>query len=515
VLLVRATVRQREMAIRAALGSGRWRLIRQMLVESMALALAGAVAGMVLGTWASRAFAESLDLGTDLPVLLDFSFDWRVFLYAMTAALLTGIFVGVWPALRASRTDAAAALHEGGRANSGGVARQRARSLLVVGQVAGSFVLLIGAGLFVRSLQNAERVDLGFQPDQILNATLDPYWAGYDVQRTKDFYRELGRRVRAWPEVRSASFAFSVPLSYYSAGMPVFVDGRPVNAGEQAPVIGANFIDGDYFDTMQIPILRGRRFQESDSETAPAVAIVNQTMADRLWPNEDPIGKRFHVRTPDSPLVEVVGVARNGKYLAVFEGALPYMYIPSEQSFGPLRVLQIRSSVPPEALTSRLRDEIASLDPGMPVADLQTMRRSLNGAHGFLMFHVGAAQALALGLLGLALAVVGVYGVVSYGAAQRTREIGIRMALGATPRAILAMILGHGVWVVIGGIILGFGGAAALTRLLGRFLLLVSPSDPLTFFVITVVLALVALCACYIPARRAMRVQPVEALRHE
>jgi predicted permease len=515
VLLVRATVREREMAIRAALGSGRWRLIRQTLTESMLLAAVGAVAGMMAGNWASRAFANSLDFGTDLPVRVDFSFDWRVFLYATIAALLTGIFVGLWPAFRASRADANSALHEGSRSNSGGPVRHRARRLLVVGQVAGSLVLLVGAGLFVRSLKNAERIDLGFDPDHILNATLNTRSAGYSIERSRDFYRELGRRVRAWPEVRSATFSFSVPLGYYSAGIAVYVDGEPPQPGEQAPVIGCNFVDADYFETLQIPILRGRAFRESDTETAPLVAIVNQTLAERLWPNQDPVGKHFHARTSDSPLVEVIGVAKDGKYLALFEGSLPYVYIPMEQNFVAFRTLQLRTAVPPQSLSLRLRQEIEALAPDVPVGDLQTMQRSLGGAHGFLLFRIGAVQAGALGILGLVLAVVGVYGVVSYGAAQRTREIGIRMALGATPQAVLSIILRQGLSMVVAGLILGVAGGVALTPLLSRFLLLVSPSDPWTFFVVTLVLGVVAVVACYIPARRATAIQPVEALRHE
>jgi predicted permease len=515
VLLVRATTREREMAIRVALGSGRWRLVRQILTESMLLALLGTVAGMVLGNWASRALADSLDFGTDLPILLDFSFDWRVFLYTAAAAILTGVGVGLWPAYRASRAQPGAALHEGARNISGGPRRQRARSFVVVAQVAGSFVLLIGAGLFIRSLQNAGRVDLGFNPDRVLNATLNPQWAGYGVQRTKDFYREIMRRVRDWPEVRSASLAFTVPLGYYSAGTAVYIEGKPVDKGEQPPVIGCNFIDGDYFNTMQIPIVRGRVFRESDDESEPLVAVVNQTMAERFWPNQDPIGKRFHIRTSDSPLTQVIGVAKDGKYLALFEGSLPYIYLPSRQNFGPLRTLQIRSAVPPETLRLRLRQEVETLDANMPVADVQTMTRSLDGAYGFLLFRVGAVQAGLLGLLGLTLAVVGIYGVVSYGAAQRTREIGIRMALGATPRIVLGIILGQGVWMVFSGILVGLAGAAALSQLLARFLLLTSPTDPLTFVLVTMTIGLVVLLACYVPARRAMRVQPVEALRHE
>ncbi len=515
VLLVRASVRERELAIRAALGSGRWRLIRQMLTESTLLAFAGALSGVFLGSWASRLFIRMLDLATELPIFVDFSFDWQVFLYAMTAAVLTGIFVGVWPALRASQTEAGVALHEGGRSNSGGPARQRIRSLLVIGQVAGSLVLLVGAGLMVRSLQNAERVDLGFTPDHILNATLCPQWAGYDIQRSKDFYRDLLRRVRAWPEVQSATVSFSVPLGYVFSTWPIFLEGKPPEPDEQPLVIGTNFIESDYFETLQIPLLRGRTFRETDSETAPRVAIINQTMADRLWPNEDPLGKRFHVREPDGPLTEVVGVVKDGKYLALFEGSLPHFYIPSAQSFRPFRILQIRTTVPPETLTAKVRQEIQAMDPEMPITDVQTMMQSLGGAQGFFIFRMGALQAGLLGLLGLVLSVVGVYGVVSYGAAQRTREIGIRMALGATPRSILRIILNQGVGLVLCGIAVGLLGAAALTRLLARFLLLVSPTDPLTFTVVTLLLAIVALAACYIPARRATKVQPIVALRHE
>jgi predicted permease len=384
-----------------------------------------------------------------------------------------------------------------------------------VGQVAGSLVLLVGAGLFVRSLQSAGKVDLGFAPDHILNATLNPHWAGYDTRRTNDFYRELGRRVRSWPEVQSASFAATVPLGYYSAGMAVYIEGRPLTPGEQAPAVGCNFIDGDYFQTMQIPILHGRPLQESDNETAPMVAVINQTMANRFWPNENPIGKRFHTRTPDSPPTEVVGVARDGKYLALFEGSLPYFYVPQLQNFGSLRTLQIRTTVPPETLSVRVVQAVQELDTNIPVADLQTMNRALGGAHGFLLFRVGALQAGALGILGLFIAVVGIYGVVSYGAVQRTREIGIRMALGARPQDVMRIILGHGVWLVLGGIAAGLAGSIALTRLLGRFLLFVSPSDPLTFVAVTVLLSTVALWACYVPARRATRVAPVIALRHE
>jgi predicted permease len=515
ILLVRGTIREREMAVRMALGSGRWRLIGHMLTESMVLALIGAAAGMVAGIWTTHLFWSSLDFGTSLPIFLDFRFDWRVFGYALSAAVITGILVGAWPAMRASQTNAGAALHDGSRSNTGGAARQRGRSLLVVGQVAGSLVLLVGAGLFVRSLQNANRIDLGFAPDHVLNATLDPFWAGYNIQRSKDFYRELRRRVDAWPEVKSSSLALAVPLGYINTISRIYIDGRPIPPDRQVPTVGSNYIDGAYFETLQIPIVRGRAFRDSDKDGTARVAIINQTMAERYWPNEDPIGKRFRPNTPETPLTEVVGVAKDSKYLALFEKPLPHIYIPSDQDFGPLRTLQIRTTVPPETLINRLRETVRELDPDMPIGDLQTMSRSLGGLQGFLIFRVGAMQAGLLGLLGLALAVVGVYGVVSYGAAQRTREIGIRMALGAEPGDILRIILGQGVGLVVSGVVLGLAGAAAMTRLLKRFLLLVSATDPLTFTVVTLLLASAALWACYLPARRATRVQPVVALRHE
>ncbi len=515
LLLVRATVRQREIAIRAALGSGRTRLIRQALTESALLSLLGATAGLALGKLGSHVFASSIDLATDFPVLLDFSFDWRVFTYAMAAAMVTGILIGVWPALRASQADAGAALHDGARGETGGPRRQRVRSLLVVGQVAGSLVLLIMAGLFVRSLRNAQQLDLGFVPDRVLNARMDPEWAGYSEQRTKDFYRELERRVSALPGVQSVSLAFSAPMGYYADGQILFFDERSSDPNAQPPAVACNHVDAGYFDTLQMPILRGRAFTDADSETAPRVAIVNQTMANRFWPNQDPIGKRFHTRTADSPPWEVVGVAKDSKYIAVFESPLPFFYIPLAQNYMALRVLQVRSALPPELLSVRVAREIQDLDPDIAVADLQTMRRSLAGVGGFLIFRLGASQAGAMGVLGLILAVIGVYGVVSYGAAQRTREIGIRMALGAVPGDVLGLVLRQGVFLVIAGVIVGLVGAAALTRVLSRFLLLASATDPLTFIAVTLLLAAIALMACYVPARRAMRVDPMVALRHE
>jgi predicted permease len=515
ILLVRATTRQREMAIRAALGSGRARLIQQALTESCLLALLGAAGGLALGKLGSAAFVSSIDLASDLPVLVDFSFDWNVFSYALAAAAITGLAIGLWPALKASRADAGSALHDGSRGETGGPQRQRVRGALVVGQVAGSLVLLIVAGLFVRSLRNAEHVDLGFNAENVLNARMDPSWVGYDEQRSRDFYRELKRRVSSLPGVESVTMAFSVPMGYYADGRTVAIDGRPVNPDQQLPGIGCNHVDPDYFTTMKMPIVEGRAFNDADVDGARKVAIVNQTMANTYWPGQDPIGKIFRLPGQDEKPWQVVGVAKNSKYIAVFESPQSYFYIPMDQAFIPLHNLQIRSSVPPETLAPLVRNQIQQLDPEIAVSDLQSMRRSLSGVGGFAIFRLGASQGGAMGLLGFLLAVIGVYGVVSYGAAQRTREIGIRMALGAEPWDVLRLVLGQGVYLVIGGVLVGLVGAFALTRVLSKFLLLASATDPLTFFIVTLTLMLIALAACYIPARRATLVAPTVALRHE
>jgi len=514
ILMVRATIRQREMAIRAALGSSRARLVRQTLTESIVLAILGGLAGLILGKWGSDAFAGSIDLATDFPIMLDFSFDWRVFSYALSGAVSTGILIGIWPALRGSRADANVVLHDGGRTDSGGAGRGRARGILVVAQVAGSLVLLIVAGLFTRSLQRAQRIDLGFDAGHMLNVRLDPDEVGYSHARAMDFYRELERRIRALPGVQSASLAVSVPMGYINNGQAIYPEERPVVPGEQPPMAGCNYIGPGYFETMRIPLVRGRAVLESDSETAPQAAVVNQTMAGRFWPNQDPIGKRFRIRHDGSPW-EVVGVAHDSKYLAVFEHPLPYFYLPLAQTGVTMRTLQVRTSVPPESMAARVQREIQSLDPEMPVADLRTMNQSLAGGFGFLLFRIGAIQGGTMGILGLLLAMIGVYGVVSYGASQRTREIGIRMALGAGPADVRSLVLGHGLRLVIAGVATGLVAAAVFTRVAAGYVLLVSTTDPLTFTMVTLLLAAIALWACYLPARRAMRVDPVVALRHE
>src|SRR5580704_14728534 len=514
ILLVRATMRQREMAIRAAMGANRWWLIRQMLTESILLSLFGGVGGLTLGVWASSAVVSILPAGR-IPIRVDFGFDWRVFAYAMAAALFTGAVVGLWPAVRAGRTDVNSVLQSGGRGDTAGVSRHRLRSVLVVAQVAGSLVLLIVAGLFVRSLIRAQHAYMGFDANQVLNLTLDPREVGYDDARTKTFYHDLEARVRTLPGVQSASLAFSVPMGAVQDGGSVYIEGQPPTPGQPPPVVIYNHVDEPYFDTMRVPLLRGRVFRENDNDKAPLVAVVNQTMAQQFWPNQDPIGKRFSLKSATGPFVEVVGLAADGKYIFIGWDKKPYFFVPLAQNFSAYRTLQVRSSVPPESMIAQMQNEVRALDPNMPVSDVQTMRQSLAGGNGFFIFQVGAILAASMGLLGLTLAVVGVYGVVSFAASQRTREIGIRMALGAGRRDILRLVLQQGLALVIVGVLCGMVLAWALTRSMATILVGVSPTDALTYATATLLLAAVGFWACYAPARRAMQLDPMVALRYE
>ncbi len=513
ILMARASVRQREMAIRAALGGARSRLLRQMLTETMLTALLGGFAGVLLGAWLSRLIG-SIHL-SGFPLQLGFGFDWRVFAYALLAVVFTAIFAGLSPALRATRADVNTVLHQGGCLDAPRAARHKVRGDLMAAQVAGSLMLLIVAGLFVRSLRAVERMDLGFDPNQLLNVALDPSINNYNEPQTKEFYRALETKIRALPGVQSASLASAIPLGYVRGKQSVYIDGRPVPPGQRAPEISFNSIDSPYFDTLRIPLLLGRPFTEADSETSQHVAVINETMAKHFWPRENPIGKRFSLTGDAGPFVEIVGVARDGKYTTLAEDPQPYFYLPFTQSFSAQRVLQIRSSLLPESLVPEVHRVLLALDANAPIEEIQTMKESLGGALGYFLFRLGASLAAAMGLLGLLLAIVGIYGVVSYAATQRTQELGIRMALGASPRQILALLLKQGAQLVAAGLLFGLLGAWALTRAMSHMLVGVGPSDPLTYLSVAALLSSITLLACWIPARRATRVDPMVALRYE
>jgi predicted permease len=514
LLMVRATVRQRELAVRAALGAGRRRLVRQLLTESLLLALAGGVIGAAIGRWLSSMVAR-IPFPADIPIHFDLSFDWRVFAYIAVIALGSGLLVGLLPALRASRADVNEVLREGGRGLAEGSTRQRLRGALVVAQVAVSLVLLVAAGLLVRSVQRAQSVDLGFDHSQVLNLSMDVSQQGVDEARGRAFYGEVEERVRALPGVESVSYAYSVPFGYYSLAEYVEIEGKPVPHDQQRPAVSYNAVGPRYFETMRIPLLRGRTFTAQDDQRAPRVAIINRLMADRMWPGEDAIGRRFRIQGADSPWIEVVGIATDGKYNYIFQDPTMYYFVPLEQDYRAMRAMHVRTAGAPDALAPAVQREIRALDPLLPVYDVRSMRRMLDGGNGFFLLHMGALFGGALGLLGLVLALIGVYGVVSFTASRRTQEIGVRMALGAQPRDILRLVVGSGLALVGIGVILGLAAALGVSRLLGSLLFGISPTDSLTFVTVPLALGTMALIASLIPALRATHLDPIKALRTE
>jgi predicted permease len=515
IVLVRATGRTREMALRAALGAARRRIVRQLLTESILLGLLGGGAGLLLGIWVSRMLSSIRIVALGTPLVFDFGFDWRVFAFGMSAALLTGILVGLAPAWRASRTNLNEVLHEGSRGVLEGTGRSWMRRTLVMAQVAGSLMLLVVAGLFVRSLHNAESTYFGFDPSHLLNLTMDARNVGFDQPRALKFYRNLEDRIRALPGTESVSLASTVPMGYAFEGATVYVDGKTAAKKEAAPFILKNQVSKDYFATMRIPLLRGRAFNDLDTDKSPRVAIVNEAMAKRFWPSEDALGKTFRVNDAAGPLVQVVGLTKQGRYTSPTDDALSFFYVPDVQDPAMVRTLQVRTSGSPEALIPEVEREIHALAPDLPLVSVESMEQSLEGANGLFLFRMGTRFAGSLGFLGLALALVGVYGVMSYTAAQRTHEIGVRMALGASRVDILKMVLRQGAALVAAGVGFGLLLAFGFTRLLSGLLMGVSPIDPLTFAGVSVFLACVGLLASFIPARRAMNVEPLKALKYE
>jgi predicted permease len=510
VLMARASVRLREMAIRTALGASRSRLVRQVLTETLLLALLGGVAGLFVAIGAN-AVVDSIHL-PNLPLQLNAHIDWMVLAYASIVVLATGIFVGLSPAFAASRSDVNVALRQGSPTNTG---RHSTHRDLMVVQIAASLTLLIVAGLFIRSLQRAEHLDLGFDPTHVFNVTLDPEQHNYTKAQTIAFYRELERRASNLPGVESASLAVSVPIAYFPNKQNVYVEGSHLLPGDRPASILYNRIDPGYFRTMRVSLVYGRTFTESDNDASAPVAIINQTMAKRFWPGADPIGKRFSTTGESGPFLEVIGVAGDGKYQTIAEDAQSYFYVPLAQNYNSSEVLQIRASASLDSLGTQIQHAIAELDPTMPILDMESMQESLAGATGFFMFRLGAFFAAAAGLTGMILAVVGVYGVVSYSVTRRTREIGVRIALGANRWQILTLVVGQGLRLVFGGLAIGWVSAWGLGLLMRHLLVGITPNDPVVYVGVSILLASVAVLASGVPARRAAAVDPMVALRQE
>ena len=512
LLLVRATAREREIAVRSALGASRTRIVRQLLIESLMLSCAGCIAGALIGVNVVYSISN-VDFGVDLPLLLSFPFDWHVFLYAAAVALVTGVLVGLFPALRVSLTNLRDVLYSAGRGSTN--RRQRVRSALVAVQVGGSLALLVVAGLFLRSMQHAQKSDLGFNPRGVINLTADPHEIGYDKPQTIAFYKELLDRVRALPGVQSASLASTVPLGETVMGDEVEIPSHPTEKDQPAPHPIYVAVSSDYFETLGISLLRGRELTAADTETSEPVAIINAAMAEKYWPNQDPIGKTFTRTANPKRAIQIVGVAQNSRLDQVSGPFNEAFYVPFSQNFMTSATLQIRSTLPTDSMVQIALDQIHAISPTMPVFGVRTMSRLINGANGLLFFKVGAEIAGALGALGLLLAVIGVYGVMSYSVSRRTSEIGIRMALGARRNQVLAMICKQGALLVAFGLAAGLLCAYAIGHLMGDFLVDISPTDPITFVSVSILLAAIALLACFIPAHRASSIEPTQALRHE
>ena len=512
LFLARATSRRQELAIRAAVGASRGRLIRQLVTESVMLAVLGGGVGVLLGTWVARALA-TIRLPGDLPVRFDFQLDGRVVAYSVMVALVTGLLVGLVAAVRTSRADLDRSLRQS-RHGSPGTYGQRIGGFFVVVQIAFCFVLLVAAGLFVRSLFEAERADLGFRPEGVLNMHMDVGQLGYTEPQGRVFFDEVDKRVRSIPGVRHVSFAFTIPMGYIRATSAVEADGQPADSNERL-IAGKNIVSSEYFQTMGMQIVRGRSFGESDNERSRPVAILNQHLADMLWPARDPIGRRFRSAGPDGSWIEVVGVANNGRYQFLFEDPQPYFYVPIAQEYTGLRVLQVRTPMPPEALAPAIEREIRALEPNLPLYDVQSMTRALGSGLGFFPVRVAAIAAGMFGLLAFVLAIVGLYGVISYVTSQRTHEIGVRMAVGATQQDIVRLVLQDGSKLVILGLAAGLLLTIVCSRVVGSFLFGISAHDPLTVVSVAPIVGCVALIACAIPAWRAAHVDPMVALRSE
>jgi len=513
MLLARAAARRREIAMRLTLGASRPRLIRQLLVESLLLALLGGLPAIALA-YASNAglvrFASILPL--PFQVALELALDTRVLLFTLAAAALTAVVFGLAPALAATRADLVTALKEEAGASIGGGSRARLRSALVVAQVALSLVLLVIAGLSLRSLQNAHRIDPGFDPNGVVVASVAPSTQGYSREQADAFFKSFTDRLRAVPGVEQVTTATNLPLTFDINSDGAAIPGHIPAHREEWAEVDTSSIGPGYFATMGIPLVRGREFTERDRTGEPRVAVVNEAFAGHFWPGQDPMGRTFQILDQEEPF-QVVGVARDGKYRTLGEDPRMFFYQSLGQNPAGQRIVvaRTRGSVAPSLVA--MRQVGRELDAKVPVTDIETLDVATSGT--LLVPRMGAVLFGMFGVLGMVLAAVGLYGVIAYAVSQRTREIGIRVALGAQRGDILRLVVRQGLLLTAAGIALGVAAALAVTQVLTAFLYGINARDPLTFGGVALLLGTVALLACFIPARRAARVEPMVALRYE
>jgi macrolide transport system ATP-binding/permease protein len=507
LLLVRSFARRHEMTVRLAIGAGRGRIVKQLFTEALILSAFGAAGGLLVAHWCRHALVLLFPARGGVAMHLPGEIDWRVLLLSAGVCLLATLLLGLVPAMQTSKIDLAGAL----KADSAGVVGSRGRawvrSGLVVVQVSLSFVLLVGAGLLIQSLQKIRTSSPGFSTHGVMFTGVGLVSAGYDAQRAQNFQDQLLDRVKAMPGVESVVFSRMTPLSYGSfSSTPIAVDGYDVPP-EERPSVEYNEVGPDYFATMGIPLVSGREFTRADDERGALVAIVNETMAAQFWRGRNPIGERVQVK---DRWMQVVGVAKDSKYRSVRETAKPFFYVPLRQNFSVSAALFIRTPLP-ETVAVTLAREVHALDPSLAPYELITLQEQLDRSTSPQL--VAVTLVSVLGALALLLAVIGLYGVMSYAVSQSTRELGLRMALGADASNLVQLVLSRGLALTAGGALLGAAVALALTRLLGNLLYHVSPRDPLVFGAAFAVMTIAALAACFVPAWRATRTDPAEALR--
>lgn len=513
LLLARASARRMEIGLRAGLGARRGRLIRQLISESLMLSVLGGAAALVLASFASRMLATFRLPGIDMAAL-DLGVDWRVLSFTLALAALTAIVFGTVPAVQASKVDVVETLK--GSPRVAGLDKGRFRQTLVVSQIALSLLLLVGSGLLVRTLRNLLRMNLGFEGRNLLVASVDLGLEGYREARARQFYQQVLERVQQSPGVRSACWASTAPLSGWHIADDLVLEDSSRLGRNQRVNVDMNWVSPGFFSTLGIPVVAGRAFTSQDREGTQRVAIVSESTARLFWPGENPLGRHFWVGARGNrPGLEVIGVVKDGKYYNSWrkDSARPFVFLAFNQAFQSQGTLMARGGTGTGSLAASIRREVQAMDPNLPVFDIKTFQQQFH--EGLLFERVGAILVGAFGALALALAAVGIFGLVSYSVGQRTHEIGVRMALGAQRRDVIGLVLRQGLALTAMGVAAGLCGAVGLTHLLSSLLYDVKPTDPLTLILATLVLAGVAFFACYIPARRATKVDPMVALRYE
>jgi predicted permease len=512
LLLARANRRRKEIAIRLALGAARRRLVRQLLTESLLLGLIGGALGLLLAFWLVDTVAAT-QLPLPLPIDDNLALDSRVLIFTTLLALVTGVLFGLVPALQASRPDVVPILKNesvpGGSPRRGWGAVLNLRQALVVAQIALSLVSLIAAGLFVRSLRHSQQIDTGFERKGVVVMAFNLGREGYTPERGQVFYQQITERVSGLPGVRHAAVAQNAPLTG-GFSRSVFPEGADTTTRDRI-LVQVNSVSPGYLETLDVPLVRGRDFVTADVTGTPLVVIVNETMAQRFWPGEDAIGKRFKF-FGDDEFTTVIGIAKNAKYNGVAEDPIPFIYQPLRQNYSPAAVLHVRADGDAATLTPAIRREVQQLDPTLSVFNIRTLDDQV--ANSLAPLRVNVLLMTTFGALALLLACIGLYGVSSYSVTQRTREIGVRMALGASGSSVLRLVLAHGAALICAGLVVGLLIALPLTWFVpGDLLTNISVRDPWTFAVTASLLGFVSLIATYFPARRATKIDPLIALR--